>query len=397
MIIQADRIIVGNRTTVLEGMAACIQNGKIAAIGKPEELKAAYPGEEVKCYPGCSLMPGMIDMHVHISYCMEHMDYYNKDNREALSTLYAADRMRKTLEVGVTTVRDASSAYGIGTALKRAAADGYLKAPRIFACLQGICMTGGHGADALPGACIEADGVEECRKAVRLNLKRGADCIKALSSEGYRGAELNLEELTAIAQETHRFGKKAALHAGYGESLENGILAGFDSIEHGTNLTVEQARTMAEKGITWVPTVLVFNYAYQEGKKQLENLLMLADKPAVLQYLEEATEAYVKNLRTLYDTGVRVCTGTDTDCTTFKGASPVALECEYLVKCGLTPLEAVECATKNGADYLDMGNCLGQVKEGYIADVIVVEGDPSKDITALKNVRGVYQAGEQVC
>ena len=174
------------------------------------------------------------------------------------------------------------------------------------------------------------------------------------------------------------------------------IRAGFDSIEHGTHLTVEQARRMKEKNITWVPTVLVFNYVYEESLKSQAALGDLKGKPAVNDYLRDCVETYARNDRALYDTGVRVATGTDTDCTFFKGASPVALECAYLVKCGLTPMEAVECATKNGADYLGMGDCLGQVKEGYIADVILVEGDPSQDIGALKNVRADYQAGQQV-
>ena len=395
MILCADNILTGDRYTRLEGQAVCLKDGVIARIGPLEQVRAAYPDEEVVQCPGCTLMPGMIDLHTHLA-CAADPDYHNPYNGVSLRALYAAGYMRDTLAAGVTTIRDCSSSDGIGPALKRAAADGYIQAPRIFACLQGICMTGGHGADSLEGGTIEADGVDEVRKAVRLNLKRGADCIKVLTSEGYRGEELNQEELDAIVQETHRFGRKAAAHAGYGESIEMCIRAGFDSIEHGTHLTVEQARRMKEKNITWVPTVLVFNYVYEESLKSQAALGDLKGKPAVNDYLQDCVETYARNVRTLYDTGVRVATGTDTDCTFFKGASPVALECAYLVKCGLTPMEAVECATKNGADYLGMGDCLGQVKEGYIADVILVEGDPSQDIGALKNVRAVYQAGRQV-
>ena len=395
MILCADRILTGDRFTVLEDRAALVRGGRVERIAPMEELCRDFPEEEVRRYPGCTLMPGMIDLHTHLA-CAADSDYHNPYNGVSLRALYAAGYMRDTLAAGVTTIRDCASADGIGPALKRAAADGYIQAPRIFACLQGIAMTGGHGADSLDGGVLEVDGVEEARKAVRLNLKRGADCIKVLTSEGYRGEELSQEELDAIVRETHRFGKKAAAHAGYGASLDMCIQAGFDSIEHGTHLTVDQARRMKERDITWVPTVLVFNYVWEESQKSQAALGDLQGKPAVNEYLADCVEAYRRNLRALYDTGVRVATGTDTDCTFFKGASPVALECEWLVRCGLTPMEAVECATKNGADYLGLGESLGQVKEGYIADLILVEGDPSRDIAALKNVRAVYQAGRQV-
>jgi imidazolonepropionase-like amidohydrolase len=227
---------------------------------------------------------------------------------------------------------------------------------------------------------------------VRINLKNGADCIKVLTSEGYRGEELDQDELNAAVKETHRFGKKIAAHAGYGASIQMCIDAGFDSIEHGTHLTAAQAAQMRDNGQTWVPTVLVFNYVYQlmnSGSKGLGDSIQKAGG-----YLGDCVEIYAKNVRELYDTGVRVATGTDTDCTPYKGASPVAVECAYLVKCGLTPREAVECATKNGADYLGLGDRLGLIKKDYIADIILVEGNPLEDIGALGRVSATYQAGE---
>ena len=395
MIIVADRILTGDRSMVLKDAAVCIKDGVIQKIGKKDELEAAFPQEAVVSYPGCTLLPGLIDLHTHIGLAINY-DYEGKYNSPALCALFAAGRMRETLKKGVLTIRDSSSANGIGTALKQAAADGHILAPRIFASLQGITITGGHGADAINGGVIEADGALEVKKAVRLNIKRGADCIKVLTSEGYRGEELDQEELNAAVAEAHRFGRKVAAHAGYGRSLDMCIEAGVDSIEHGTNLTVEQAKRMKERDITLVPTVMVFNYVYNESMKNISALGSLKGKPAVLQYLEEAVAAYQKNLRSLYDTGVRMATGTDTDCTNYPGASPVADECAYMVSCGLKPLEAVECATKNGADYLGLGDTLGQVKEGYTADLIVVGGDPSSDIAALKDIKAVYQSGKDI-
>jgi imidazolonepropionase-like amidohydrolase len=395
MILCADRILAGDRGTVIKNGAVCVLDGTIKMVDNPEKVRAAYPDEPVEVYAGATLMPGMIDLHVHLA-CAFDPAYSSPYNGVSLRALYAAGRMADTLAAGVTTIRDAASADGIGAALKRAAADGHIRAPRIFACLQGICMTGGHGSyGAVEGGVIEADGVNEVRRAVRLNLKNGADCIKVLTSEGYRGQELNQEELNAAVEEAHRFGVKAAVHAGYGDSIEMSLRAGFDSVEHGTHLTAEQALYMKAHDITWVPTILVFNYVYGQASQAGGALGEFMQQQ--LRYLADSVETYEKNFRALYDTGVRIATGTDTDCTDYKGASPVAEECAYMVRCGLTPLEAVECATKNGADYLGLGDRLGQVREGYIADLVLVEGNPAEDIGALTRVSAVFQSGKKVC
>lgn len=399
MILYADRLLVGDRNTIIEDGALRIKDGVIQMVGTRATVTAAYPDDKLIAYHGCTLMPGMIDLHVHLAF-PPSPSYNDPINGVSLRALFAAGQMRDTLAAGVTTIRDSGSAYGIGTAIKRAAKDGYIMAPRIFACLQGICMTGGHGT-ALPDIVIEADGVNEVKKAVRHNLKLGADCIKVLTSEGYRGQELDQEELDAAVREAHRFGVKIAAHAGYGDSLEMCLKAGFDSIEHGTHLTVEQARYMKEHDITWVPTIYVFNYVYEQVcklEKAPESMLGQTIENMILQkpYLADCVKAYRDNVRKLYDTGVRVATGTDTDCAYYRGAPPVAMECAHLVNCGLSPMEAIECATKNGADYLGMGDSLGQLREGFIADVIAVSGNPAENIEALQNIYSVYQSGKKV-
>ncbi|MBF4692335.1 amidohydrolase family protein [Fusibacter ferrireducens] len=393
MIISADRLIVGDRKTVIEDGAVYIVDGVIEMVGKRCDVEKKYPDEPIEHFPGSSIMPGMIDLHVHLGWAQDP-SYIGKYNSASLCTLYAAGKMSETLKEGVTTIRDVSSSYGLGTALKKASADGHIRAPRIFTSLQGICMTGGHGADPNSESVLEVDGVDAIRKAIRVNLKNGADCIKVLTSEGYRGQELSQEELNAAAEESHRFGLKIAAHAGYGDSIQMCIDAGFDSIEHGTHLTKEQAIQMKEQNITWVPTVLVFNYLYNQLIEKPEAVTDEMLKGQV-KYLKESVEIYQKNLKQLYDTGLRIATGTDTDCIQFEGASPVSLECAYLVKCGLKPLEAIECATKNGADYLGIKN-LGQIKESYIADIIVVDGNPLEHIEALTRVSAVYQDGKRV-
>ncbi len=387
MILKADRIVVGDGKTVLEGAAVCIQGERIAAIGAPEELQSRFPQEEVHDYPGATLLPGMIDMHVHIGYFDERDDARDHAADPKLFALFAADVMKKTLEVGVTTVRDVSSGSGIAQTLKLAEKKGYVRTPRIITSGRGICMTGGHGWDMTDAAC-ECDGEWEIRKAIRQQFRDGADWIKVLTSEGYRGQELTQPELDAAVDECHRMGRKAAVHAGYVPSVEMAIKAGFDTIEHGTYLTVEQAREMKEKGIAWTPTIIAFSYIRDEMQKIMETGTALD-----LGYIGEAADIYERNFKALYDTGVTVVTGTDQ---VMGGApvSPVARECQYMVDFGISPLEAIACATKNGAEVLGLGGELGQVKEGYLADLIAVDGDAAKDILALKNIRAVVTKGQ---
>ena len=386
MIIAADRVITGDGSTVLENAAVAVEGKKILALGTAEELTERFPGQELVTLDGCTLLPGMVDMHTHIAYGGgESPD--GTDENKLIKTLFAGRRMENTLKAGVTTIRDVASPDGIVPALKKAAAAGYIRSPRILTSLRGLCITGGHGWN-MTASVYEVDGVEEVRRAVRLNIRNGADCIKLLDSEGYRGEEFNQEELNAAVAEAHRFGVRVAAHAGYDPSMEMCINAGCDSIEHGTHLTVEQALRMKENDQTWVPTIYVFNYVYDQVKaKQGGSMEAHAD------YLEDSVSAYRDNFKKLYDTGVRVATGTDTDCCDHPQASPVALECRYMVDCGITPLQAIGAATWNGALALGLGDKLGLLKEGYLADLVAVRGDAAQDIDSLTRVVSVWQEG----
>ena len=306
-----------------------------------------------------------------------------------LRAYYVSKRMYDTLRAGVTTIRDMSSADNIGVILKKAAAEGFIECPRIITSLKGICMTGGHGW-GMRGAIIEADGDWEIRKAVRKNIRDGADCIKILTSEAYRGEELSQSELNAAVDEAHRLGKKIAAHAGYSPSIEMCIQAGCDTIEHGTNLTVEQALRMKANDQTWVPTIYVFNYVNDLVQCNSQN-----GYNEHKAYLEDSVAAYEANFMKLYATGVRVATGTDTDAANHPEASPVKEELNHMVRLGLTPLQAIACATKNSGEALGLKGSLGLLKEGYTADIIAVRGDVATDITLLQNIEAVYQGGKR--
>jgi len=388
MIITADYIVTGDGKTVLENAAVRVENGRIAALSSAEELTAKYPDEPVQAYPGCTLMPGMIDMHVHIGFVAGRPDQHNFDQYRAMQGFFVGKRMADTLKNGVTTIRDVSSPDHVGISIPKARAAGYIQAPRVITCGDGICMTGGHGSGFGIGV-IESDGPIEVRKAVRKNIRAGATCIKILTSEGWRGLEMTQEEIDAAVDEAHRLGVRIAAHAGYGPSIEMCISAGCDTIEHGTHLTAEQALYMKEHDQTWVPTIYVFENSIPTAKAH-----GVPDSHPIMQYYYDAHRCYESDFKRLYDVGVRVACGTDTDCDNLPEASPVATECEWMVRYGLTPLQAIECATKNGGEALGMGESLGLIKENYLADIIAVKGKPHEDIVALHNIEAVYQDGK---
>ena len=184
-ILTADYLITGDGKTVLENGALLLDGGKIAKVDTPEALRAAYPAADVEAHPGCTLMPGMIDMHDHIGFYWDRPDEKDFETYRAMQGFFVAKRMADTLKNGVTTIRDVSSPDLVGIAIQKAKAAGYIQAPRVITCGDGICMTGGHGSGFGSGV-IEADGPIEVRKAVRKNMRAGANHIKILTSEGWR-------------------------------------------------------------------------------------------------------------------------------------------------------------------------------------------------------------------
>ncbi len=387
MILYPDRILIGDSMIAPKGAAVFVNHGKIAAVDNINALVRQYPQELVQHMPGQTLLPGLIDAHTHIGF-----DGQSKVAQfdDYLWALYACSRLYQALQSGITTIRDVSSRNGLALSLKKAANWGFTPdIPHILTCNNGIAMTGGHGVDAYQQV-VECDGEWEIRKAVRTQVKKGADWVKVLTSEGWRGQELTQEELNAAVDESHRLCRPVAIHAGYIPSIEMSIAAGCDTIEHGTYLTVEQAQVMKNRGISWIPTLYVCFTAAKLIRKGISHF-----SPDVQDYLLCAEKVYLENFRTLYDVGLNVACGTDME---FEGESPcpVADEAACMVQCGLTPLQAIEAATKNGAAALGLTEVTGQIKVGLSADLLAVYGEPDVDISCLKNVSAVFLAGRPV-
>lgn len=389
-IIKADRIITGDGKTVIPQGVVALDGSRIAAVGELKDLTARYPDACVEIMDGCTLLPGLIDMHVHISGLYRRPEKQEMQENPAFLMLLVYKQLQDALSVGITTLRGVGEAKDIGAAVRGGYRKGYIKGPRYITCERSLTRTGGHGSTG-EVAKIEVDGPWNLRHAVRSNIKEGADWIKVMDSHRGHFSEFTLEEMCAVTDEAHRLGRKCAIHAGNEQSVAWAVEAGFDSIEHGAYLEEDLCRKAIEKGLAWVPTIYVYENAVDYMKRVTPNPTK-ADMVGI-KFLEDTVEGYRRNFLRNYKMGILVATGTDI-CFPEMFITPLQEEIKTFVRYGLTNLEAIQCATQNGAKILDMDDEIGLVAEGYCADLLVVEGDPSADINALDNVRKVWRAGE---
>lgn len=398
MIICTKYLITGDGKTVLEDKAVLTdEQGKIKKISTKEDLIANFPNEEVKDFGNATLLPGLCDMHVHLGYYFSQPDTFNYNDQ--LITMFAVQHAQSAFERGITSVRDMTSARKLCSTMKLAAEKGYLVLPRITHVDNGMCMTGGHGYD---DDIAQVDGPLEIRKEIRRQVRDGAEWVKVLTTHRSHIPEFTQEELDAAVDECHRRGIKCGVHAGTHPGIQMCIDAGFDTIEHGTFLTLEQAEQMAKNGQAWTPTIMAYTYLYEVCKETLEkykdspaNDIVMQKELANYEYFEPAYKAYRDNFKKLYDTGVTVLAGTDM---VMYGSPllPLNRELQYMVEYGITPVQAIQTATENPAKVLGVSELRGLVKEGLDADLLVVEGNLSEDITCINNVKFVALGGKKV-
>lgn len=397
MIIAAKYLVTGDGKTVLENQAVLVgADGKIQKIAPPSELTQAFPKEEVKDYGEATLLPGLCDMHVHLGYWYSQPDGFNYGPQ--LIMLYALQHAQAAFERGITSVRDMSSAHGVCKNLKLAAEKGFVTIPRITHTDTGICMTGGHAWEEVE----QVDGPWEVRKEIRRQIRDGAEWVKVLTTHRTHTPEFTQEELDAAVDECHRRGIKCGVHAGTNPGIQMCIDAGFDTIEHATFMTLNHAKQMAEKGIAWTPTIMAYTLLYDICKENLEKHAGAPAGDPVMQkemkdyqYFEPAYKAYREHFKEFYDTGVTVIAGTDM--VMYQSPLlPLNRELQYMVEYGITPVQAIQTATSNPAKVLGVESERGLVKEGLDADLLVVGGDLSKDITRLNDVKLVTLGGKRV-
>ncbi len=352
-----------------------------------------------------TLCPGFIDAHTHLTH-QRNPDYnqgvVDSLRREVpeeaiLATVYA----RRTLEAGFTTVRDVGSGDFLDVGLRNAINKGYVPGPRMQVCVHALGARGGHADSngmrhdllAKPPGVEEgiANGPDRLREAVRYQVKYGADVIKFCASGGVLSLadevdtpQLTLDEMTALCDEAHRLRKKVACHCHGDLAARDAVLAGVDSIEHGSFLSVETLQLMKDRGTYLIPTLMA-------PDSIMPNLAKMP--PEIAAKARAANAALSGTFREAVRLGVKVGFGTDS------GVSPHgknAREFRLMVERGLSPIAALKCATSVDATLLGLSKSIGTIEPEKLADLVAVPGDPTKDITATERVVFVMKDGRIV-
>lgn len=357
-----------------------VENGQIAKVGQGE-LPEAEGGVERRDLGGRTVLPGFIDCHVHLrNDGIADPRAQAAADTDAVAVLRSARNARRTLEAGVTTIRDCGSRGGIDFSLRAAAAQGLCDTPRMLLSGLMICMTGGHGY----ALGLEADGPDGLRRAARLQLKAGADNVKLIASGGILspGSEIGapqftVEEMAAAVEEAHAAGKTACAHAHGTRAIKNAIRAGVDSIEHGYLIDDEGIEMMVERGTWLVATSAAVRNVVRHG-------VAAGIRPHVVAKAEAAIEQHIDGFKRAYRAGVRMAMGTDSG-VPFTDHGNNLDELAHLVEMGVPPMEAISIGTLGSARLLKMDDRVGSLEAGKRADFIVVDGDPVADISILQD------------
>jgi len=398
-VIRAARMIDGRANEVIAPAVVLVRGDRIEAAGKDVTVPA---NAKVIDLGDATLMPGLIDAHVHVLLQgdVTTEDYDKQIFRESLPyrALRASRALRFALLAGFTTMRDLETEGAMYTDvdLKNAVNHGVIPGPRLLVSTRALSVTGGYGPTgyspeiAYPRGVQIIDGVEQARKAVREQIANGADWIKVYADRSYflrpDGTLSSIptftpEELKAIVDETHRLRHKVAAHAMAFPGVENSIAAGVDSIEHGLSITDEQLDRMKAQGIFYCPTTIALEHV--APGRAAEGRAIWAALPKI----------HSETVRRAARRGVMIVFGTDAGAFEWD-AHLQAKEFGYLVRDGLTPMQAIRTATSVAASALDLGDRLGTIEPKKLADLVAVSGNPLTDITAMERVSFVMKEGK---
>lgn len=394
-------MIDGVSDQVVTERTVVVDQGRITNIETGYRKPAA--GDTVIDLRKSTLMPGLMDMHVHLTseYSRSsELDRFKKDGPDvALDGVLYAER---TLQAGFTTVRDLGDSFRASIALRNAINAGKVAGPRIFAAGKSIASTGGHAdptngwADFLGGGDVGpvdgvVNGAEQGAQAVRQRYKEGSDLIKITATGGVLSIAKNglnpqftEDEIRTIVATARDYGFKVAAHAHGAEGMKRAVRAGVDSIEHGTFMDDETIALMKERGTYYVPTITAGRWVFDRSKEDGFFPAVVRPKAAAIGPQIQGTFAKA------YKAGVKIVFGTDTG---VSAHGDNAREFVLMVEAGMLPLEAIKSATSVAAKFLEIDDRLGSVQVGKIADLVAVPGDPLADISAMRRVNFVMKDG----
>ena len=392
IVLQGGTLIDGTGSKPVEDSVIVIEGQRIVGVGKSGEAKISHQSK-ILDISGKVVMPGLIDAHIHFSGSRSHDRDVNLFESEGLRLLRAANDARALLDAGFTTCKDMGGANGVP--LRDAVTEGLIRGPRILAARYNLSPTFGHGdrqdlsaklvREINPGIC---DGVGECRKAVRLAFRAGANFVKVSATGGVGAGPRDsghrpghtVEELKAIVDEANKFGSYVSSHTQGVTGIKNAIVAGVKTIEHGDFMDEECCRMMIERS-SILTTTLSIVHQFTDPKARdygLSSWQIQANVDKVVEYTE--------NVRMAHDMGVVIAAGTDFSGPPLLQMGRNAMELElYVDKCGFDPMDAVVSATMNGAKACCLEKEIGTIQVGKRADILVVDGDPLKDIGVLQS------------
>src|SRR6202050_4682031 len=398
--VHAGKVLDVRTGNYLTDQIIWIEGDRIKAIGKAADISSQVPaGPKTIHLSNSTILPGLIDCHTHLTYTPYmagpaglHISY----PRQALIGAHSA---RVTLEAGFTTVRNVGANGYSDIALRDSIKAGEVIGPRIVASGPALSITGGHGDENFLAPQFNfssdgvADGVDGVTAKVRENIKYGADVIKFMATGGVLSegdnpalAQYSPEEMKAIVDTAHGLGRKVAAHAHGATGIKFAVLAGVDSIEHGSYINDEDIQLMKQHGTYLVPTVYLDDWL-------TENLQTLGLTENVVSKAKVVLPIAQKNISHAFKEGVKVAFGTDA------AVYPHGLnahEFGKMVSMGLTPLQSIQAATVNAADLIGWSDRVGTLETGKFADIVAVQGDPLADVHLLESVRFVMKGGEVI-
>jgi imidazolonepropionase-like amidohydrolase len=396
-VVRAARLLDVASGKYLDNPQVVVTDGRITAVGKAGDPVPV--GAEVVELPGATLLPGLIDMHVHLDAVAEIGGYNGLQYSDAFWSVVQTRNAKVTLEAGFTTVRNVGSALFDDVGLREAIDEGYVPGPRVVSAAYAIGATGGHcDSTFFPPSMDEkspynVDSPDEGRKRVRELKKYGARVIKICATGGVfsRGNEpgqqqLTLAEMTAIVDEAHMAGLKVAAHAHGAAGIKDAIRAGVDTIEHASLVDDEGIKLAVQRGAYFSMDIYNTDYTQAEGAKNG----VLEDN---LRKDRDIGELQRENFRKALKAGVKMIYGTDA------GVYPHgtnARQFAVMVRYGATPLQAIQAATVTAAQALGQEKDVGQVAVGRYGDLIAVAGDPLSDVTTLEKPVFVMKGGAVV-